>query len=77
MAIQTATASDVRHLCGEVMDWKLNAILGLEPSVGDVAAAASRAQGQDEVEGEPRTLEGLAAQVYDVLVSDEAAEDEG
>lgn len=66
-----AAAQDVRDLCGDILDWKLNAILSLRPSIGDVAAAAAWAGGQDDLGQEGRPLEGLAAQVYDLLKTDE------
>lgn len=65
------TAQDVRDICGDILDWKLRAILALEPTAGDVAAAVAWSNGQDEIGGEGRPLEGVAAQVYDLLLSDE------
>ncbi len=70
---QTAplTAADVRDLCGDVLDWKVAAILALRPSHGDVAAAAAWAGGDDDLGRAGRPLEGLAAEVYDLLKADD------
>lgn len=65
------TAQDVRDICGDIPDWKLRAILTLEPTAGDVAAAIAWSNGQDELGAAGRPLEGVAAQVYDLLISDE------
>jgi hypothetical protein len=69
-------AEDVRRICGDMLDWKLAAILALNATAGELAAAAAWAAGRDELGQEGRPLEGLAAQVYDILVSDEFLEDE-
>lgn len=69
-------AEDVRDLCGDVLDWKVAAILALRPTAGDVAAAAAWANGQDELGQAGRPLEGRAAQVYELLTADEAYEEE-
>jgi hypothetical protein len=61
---------DIRALCGELLDWKVEAILELGPTVADVATAAAWANGQDELGREGRPLDGLASQIYDLLVSD-------
>jgi hypothetical protein len=74
--LSIARAEDVRRLCGDVADWKLAAILELKPTLGQLATAAARAGGQDEFTDDPHQLSGLAAQLYDVLTSDEAYEDE-
>jgi hypothetical protein len=66
----TLTAENVRELCGDVLDWKVAAILALQPSSGDVAAAAAWASGEDELGQAGRPLAGVAAQVYDLLNAD-------
>lgn len=65
------TAEMVRGLCGDVLDWKVAAIVALEPSAADVAAAVEWAAGQDDLGGMGRPLSGLSAQVYDLLRADE------
>jgi hypothetical protein len=64
-------ANDVRELCGDILDWKLAAILALQPTAGDVAAAVGWASGEDDLGQRGRPLEGVAAQVYELLISDE------
>ncbi|WP_374572100.1 hypothetical protein [Phenylobacterium sp.] len=66
-----AGADEVRHHCGDLVDWKLNAILEAKPTVRDLAAAIAWASGQDEVGQEGAPLSGVAAEVYDILMSDE------
>jgi hypothetical protein len=68
----SVTPVEVRRICGDVSDWKLGAILDLQPTLGDIVAAVAWANGEDEFGEQPRPLEGLAAQVYDLLTSDEA-----
>ena len=70
-----ANAADVREFCGDVLDWKVAAILALRPSPADVAAAAAWAGGGDDLGQAGRPLEGLAAQVYDVLEADDYPEE--
>ncbi len=69
------TAAEVRDLCGDVLDWKIAAILELRPSRADIAAAAAWAAGEDDLDRVGRPLEGLAAQVYDVLRADDYGEE--
>ena len=69
--VQGVTARDVQELCGDILDWKTDAILALRPTAGDVAAAVAWASGQDELGQEGRPLEGLAAQISDLLTADE------
>lgn len=71
-----AGADDVRALCGDILDWKLEAILALKPTAADVAAAVGWAGGQDDLGQEGRPRSGLVAQVYDLLISDEPIEEE-
>jgi hypothetical protein len=69
------TAAEVGELCGDVLDWKIAAILELRPSRGDIAAAAAWAAGEDDLDRAGRPLEGAAAQVYDVLCADDYGEE--
>ncbi|MFZ5721887.1 MAG: hypothetical protein ACOY5Y_20730 [Pseudomonadota bacterium] len=70
------TAADVRGICGDILDWKVAAILELRPAAADVEAAAAWAGGQDDLGRLGRPLSGTTAQVYDILTADEALEDE-
>ena len=67
----TLDADELRALCGDLLDWKVEAILALKPTAADVATAVGWASGQDDLGREGRPLTGLAAQVYDLLLSDE------
>ncbi len=69
------SAAEVRDLCGDVLDWKIAAILELRPSRGDIAAAGAWAAGEGDLDRAGRPLEGLAAQVYDVLQADDYGEE--
>lgn len=67
----------VRRLCGDVVDWKINAIPGTGASYEDLEAAIAWAAGEDDVMGEERRpLTGAATQVYDILAADEEFGDE-
>lgn len=70
------TAADVRGICGDILDWKVAAILELRPTAGDVEAAAGWASGQDDLGRFGRPLSGVTAQVYEILTADEDFEDE-
>ena len=65
-------AADVRRLCGDILDWKVDAILASGATIGDVEVAMAWVTGGDDVMGEARApLSGAAARVYDLLASDE------
>ncbi len=70
-------ATDVRELCGDLLDWKLKAILALNPTAAEVAAAVAWANGGDELGQEGHPLAGVTAQVYDLLLTDESYGEEG
>ncbi len=65
------TAEEVRRLCGDMLDWKVSAILALRPSAEDLAAAVAWAERQDDIGQEGHPLEGLPAQVYELLTADD------
>lgn len=70
-------ADDVRHLCGDIADWKVSAILAVGASLEEIETAVAWAAGEDDVMGEERRpLSGLSAAVYDVLDADEEFGDE-
>jgi hypothetical protein len=63
---------DVRRLCGEILDWKVDAILASGADVADLIIAVARMTGADDAAGEQTPpLEGKAAEVYDLLVNGE------
>jgi len=68
----TLTAEDVRGLCGDILDWKVQAILATGGSVADLEAALAWANGLDSVMLDAeRPLAGAAAQMYDLIIADE------
>lgn len=68
---------DVRHLCGDVADWKISAILATGATMDEINAAIAWEAGEDDVMGEARRpLSGGAAAVYDILIADEDYGDE-
>ena len=69
-------AADIRAICGDILDWKVVAILGLQPTATEVEAAAAWAGGQDDLGRFGRPLSGTTAQVHDILTVDEPLEDE-
>lgn len=71
MAAPPLSPQDLHDICGDMLDWKVKAILALNPTAGDVAAAVAWANGQDDLLDEGRPLAGVSAQVYELLISDE------
>jgi hypothetical protein len=69
--VAVVTAEDVREICGDILDWKLAAILALRPTGADLTAAVGWAGGEDELGQQGHPLTGVAATLYDVLRSDE------
>ncbi|HEY0918490.1 hypothetical protein [Devosia sp.] len=68
---------DVRHLCGDVADWKISAILATGATLDEINAAIAWEAGEDDVMGGARRpLVGGAAAVYDILIADEDYGDE-
>lgn len=70
------TAADIRAICGDILDWKLSAIMALRPSAAEVEAATAWASGQDDLGQAGRPLSGTTAQVYDILTADEDREED-
>jgi hypothetical protein len=72
-------AADIRRLCGDLLDWKVAAILATDASQVDIEAAMAWLEGESDVMGEERRpLAGRSAAVYDLLVrADEFPDDEG
>jgi len=70
-------AEDVRRLCGEIQDWKVSAIIASGASIGELELAVARLTGADEMTRDhPRSLDGAAAVVYDLLAGGEDFLDE-
>ncbi len=70
-------AQDVRRLCGDVLDWKVGAIIASGASISDVELAVARLTGADDIlRDRPEPLDGAAAVVYDLLMSGDDFPDE-
>jgi hypothetical protein len=66
------THDEVRQLCGDIVDWKLSAIIATGASPEEIEECVAWISGQDDVMGEERKpLTGKVAEVYDILVSDD------
>jgi len=66
------TPEDVRRLCGDILDWKVQAIVSVGGSLADLEAALAWANGLDSVMLDAeRPLAGAAAQMYDLIIADE------
>lgn len=62
----------VRQLCGDLLDWKINAILETGADPEELEEAVAWASGEDDVMGEERKkLSGHVADIYDILTADE------
>jgi hypothetical protein len=71
------THDDLRRLCGDVVDWKLIAIVETGASLEEVEEAAAWVAGADDVMGDARKrLSGKVAEVFDILVADEELAEE-
>ena len=71
-AASDLTGADVRRLCGEILDWKVDAIIATGAQVADLEKAMAWLEGADDVMGEARApLDGAAAAVFDLLASGE------
>lgn len=71
------THEDVRHVCGDIADWKVAAILATGATLDEIEVAVAWDAGEDDVMGEERRpLSGAAAAVYDILIADEDHGDE-
>jgi hypothetical protein len=66
---------EVRRLCGDEPDWKVQAILDSGADIAELEAAVAWAAGQDETPGSP-TLSGRAAEVYEILMADAPPDEE-
>jgi hypothetical protein len=63
---------EVVRICGDILDWKIKAIIESGTSVAELEAACAWVAGADEVLGEEREpLSGMTAAIYDILTADE------
>lgn len=66
------TADQVLALCGDILDWKVAAIIATGASTRELEEAIAWAAGDNDVMlEERRPLAGTPALVYDILASDE------
>lgn len=71
------TQADVLGVCGDILDWKVKAIIETGASLSELEAACAWAAGADEVLGEEREpLSGATAEVYEILIANEQFDDE-
>jgi len=76
-APQRPTYDDLVRLVGDLEPARLAAIEALGATIVEVEEAVAYAVGEDDVMGKARLpLIGRAAAVYEILVADEAYEDE-
>ncbi len=69
---------DVAHMCGDIPDWKVAAILKSGASVEELELAMAWAYGESDVAGKERLpLKGRAAQLYEILLGDREQWEEG
>jgi hypothetical protein len=68
---------EVVGVCGDLLDWKVKAIIETGAGLPELEAARAWVEGADEVLGEEREpLTGITAAVYDILIAGEEFEDD-
>lgn len=66
------TPTDVRQVCGDILDWKLEAIVETGGDVADLQNAVAWLDGRpDALGGAAQPLTGAAARIYELLQADE------
>jgi hypothetical protein len=70
-------ADTVRQLCGDVSDETVIAVLATGATVAELESAVAWLEGESETMGEePHPLEGVAAEVYDLLIEEKPPAEE-
>jgi hypothetical protein len=69
------TRDDVRHLCGELADWKIAKIIASNASYEELETAVMWAQGE-ALGPEHEPLEGQVAYLYEILMAGEEWDEE-
>ena len=66
------TPAEVRRLCGDILDWKVEAIVATRGTAADLEIALAWAEGIDSpmLDAE-HPLAGAASQIHDLLIADE------
>ena len=68
---------DIRRLCGDILDWKVDAIIATGAGFEELEEAVAWASGQDdEMAEERKSLTGVVAEVYDLLTADDEFSEE-
>jgi hypothetical protein len=69
--------NEIVGVCGDMLDWKVKAIIETGAGLSELEAARAWAEGADEVLGEEREpLTGVTGAVYDILIAEEEFEDD-
>ena len=77
LAAGALTSDDVRGLCGDLLDWKLHAILETGADAAELETALAWAAGDDAIlTRDGKALSGRSAEVYEILTADDGPEDE-
>ncbi|MEZ5667743.1 MAG: hypothetical protein R3F55_09995 [Alphaproteobacteria bacterium] len=65
-------ASEIRHLCGDILDSQVEAIVASGAEIADIETALAYAAGMDDAMGEARIpLAGRAAAVFEIIAAGE------
>ncbi len=73
----TLTIEDIRRVCGDILDWKVNAIEATHADMAELETAVAWVSGQDDVMGAlRRPLEGAAAAIAEILTADDFADED-
>lgn len=71
------TAPMVRQMCGDIADWKLEAILETGASAAELERALAVAEGVgDAVADRGSDLTGVTGHLYDLLIAEREFEEE-
>ena len=70
-AAQAASVDDIKRILGGFDETKLLDILALQPTVNDLETALLWLSGDTDIFGAGESLKGIAADVVDILTTDE------
>jgi hypothetical protein len=70
------THEDVRHLCGELPDWKIAKIIASKATYHELETAVLWTQGENRGPEERHMLGSQAAYLYEILMAGEEWEEE-
>lgn len=67
---RSLTHDDVVHIVGDLEDTKVAAILAMGPTTQEIEEAVAWAEAESDVMGEmEKPLTGVAARIYDILIT--------